>query len=405
MLRVAVALFLAQLGYHAYVASLPLALLHAGRPDALIGALMGAAALIQIPAAFLAGGLIDRLGGRAVFVGSAASFLGAATLLAAGLAAPGGWLPALVLVRLLQGVGLAAAMPAALSLVPGLVAPSRLATGLSLASLAGNVSLAIAPPASLAIVAATSFQLLSTLVLAAVAGGLALGWTLPRRAPAAPAHDTSPSGSPDPAPPRRPGLGRRVSGAFRPAWRPSWALLLLGTVLYLAHWGVLTGYLPQRAAAAGADVGFLFTADAVSLMVLRLPFAWLADRVPTHGLVVAGLLVTIGALVVLLLPLTTASMVLAGVGTGGGAALILPPLTVEISRRSDETDRGSAFALYSVAFAVGTAGGSIGLAPLIDRIGFETALWLGIAGLAAAIAATLADRRLVRARATAAAAT
>lgn len=385
MLRLAVALFLAQVGFHAFIASLPLALLDAGRSDALIGALMGAAAVIQIPAAFVAGGLIDRFGGRAVFLASGAAFLLAAGLLASGLASPGGSLAALVAVRLLQGVGLAACMPAALSLVPDLVKPARLATALSLASLAGNVSLAITPPASLAILGAGTFQSVATVTMAAVSMGVALGWTLRRPGIAGPA--LSPEHTDDP---RRAASSART---FRPAWRSSWALLLLAMVLYIFHWGVITGYLPQRAAGGGADVGLYFTADAVSLMVLRLPLAWLTDRLRSEWLVVAGLALTIAALVVLIAPPSTALLVLAGLGTGGGAAFVLPAVTVELSRRSDESDRGSAFALYSVAFAVGIAIGSVGLAPFIDRVGFEVSLGIGIAGLLAAIAAVLADGR------------
>ncbi len=381
MLRLAIALFLAQTGFHAYVASLPLALLAADRSDALIGALMGAAAVVQIPAGFLAGGLIDRFGGRAIFLASAAAFLLAALLLVSGLAAPGGALPALVAVRLLQGVGLAACMPAALSLVPGLVGPARLATGLSLVALAGNVSLAVSPPVSLAILGAGSLQLVSTVVLATVAGSLGLGWTLER------------GGGPE-GPTGRPEARRPRGRLLRPAWRPSWGPILLAMVLYLVHWGVVTGYLPQRAAAAGADVGLLFTADALSLVVLRLPAAWLTDRLGSHGLILAGFAVTIGALVVLLLPPTTPLMILAGLGTGSGAALVLPPVTLELSRRSDASDRGSAFALYSVAFAVGIALGSEAFAPFIDTVGFDVAASIGIAALVAAIATALVDRRL-----------
>lgn len=393
MLRLAIALFLTQIGFHAFIASLPLALLDAGRPDALIGAMMGAAAIVQIPAAFVAGGLIDRFGGRAVFLASAVSFLLAAGLLATGLAAPGGSLEIMVAVRLLQGVGLAACMPAALSLVPEMVRPARLATALSLASLAGNVSLAITPPASLAVLAAGSIQLVATAVLAAVSAGFAIGWTLhrPGRADPKGREPGAGIGRDLPTPPPRGGR------TFRPAWRGNWALILLTMVLYIVHWGVITGYLPQRAVGSGADVGFFFTADAVSLMVLRMPLAWLTERVRADVLVVAGLALTILALLVLVPLPTTASLVLAGLGTGGGAAFILPPITVELSRRSDETDRGSAFALYSVAFAVGIAIGSIGLSPFIDLIGFQAALGFGIAALTVAIGAMVADRRTMSA--------
>lgn len=73
MLRLSLALFLAQAGFHAVIASLPLALLDAGHGNAEIGAVMGSSAITQLGAAFMAGGLIDRFGGRIVFlIGSGA---------------------------------------------------------------------------------------------------------------------------------------------------------------------------------------------------------------------------------------------------------------------------------------------------------------------------------------------
>ena len=41
----------------------------------------------------------------------------------------------------------------------------------------------------------------------------------------------------------------------------SWALPLLMIVLYVAHWGTVTAYLPARAEDAGANVGLFFAAD------------------------------------------------------------------------------------------------------------------------------------------------
>jgi len=39
---------------------------------------------------------------------------------------------------------------------------------------------------------------------------------------------------------------------FRPAWRAAWWPPLAVSFLFVAHWGVITGYLPQRAETAGA---------------------------------------------------------------------------------------------------------------------------------------------------------
>lgn len=373
MLRLSLAAGFAQVGFHAFLASLPLALLAAGRSDASIGAIMGVAALTQVAAAFVAGGLIDRFGGRLVLLAGAAAFLAAAGLLVTGVAAADGPIVPLVATRVLQGVGIAACMPAAMSLVPGLVSAARLPTALALVGLAANVSLALAPPISLRILDASSLQVVAAATLACVVAGVALAWPVGRADQSARA------------------AGPRGARTFHPAWRRAWSGPLALSVLFVAHWGVVTGYLPQRAEAAGADVGLFFTADAVGVLVARVPAGMLVERLGSRWLIVAGIAVTIGGLLLLLVPPTTPLLVLAGAGTGIGAALILPPVTFELSRRADDSDRGSAFALFAVAFSVGVAAGSIGVAPFFERLGFEAALAAGIVACTAAALVALAD--------------
>ena len=307
MLRLTLAVGLASVGFHAFLASLPLALLAAGHPDALIGAVMGVAALVQVGAAFVAGGLIDRFGGRLALLGAATSFLAAALLLASGFAAPDGPLAAIVLVRVLQGIGLAAALPAAMSLVPGIVGGARVATALAIVGVAANVSLAASPAISLAILDASSLQVVATVASVVVALGIVLAWPLGRSDQAARA------------------AGPRGARTFHPAWRRAWSGPLALSVLFVAHWGVVTGYLPQRAAAAGADVALFFTADAIALVLTRVPSGMLVERVGSRWVIVAGIVVTVLALAFLLPSPTTPLLVIAGVGTGVGGALILPP--------------------------------------------------------------------------------
>jgi predicted MFS family arabinose efflux permease len=176
-------------------------------------------------------------------------------------------------------------------------------------------------------------------------------------------------------------------------------------VLYVAHWGVVTAYLPQRAEAAGADVGLFFAADGLALLALRVPTGMLADRIQPRWLVLVGLAVTVVAIGLLVLPVTTPILILAGVLTGGGAGLVATPLLVELSRRSTDADRGSAFAMFSAALATAIVLGSIGLAPIIATAGFEATIAVTIAGLAIATVVVLLDKGLApanRSRASAA---
>jgi DHA1 family solute carrier family 18 vesicular amine transporter 1/2 len=374
MLRLALALALAQFGFHSFIASLPVALVGAGRSEAEIGVIVGSAALVPMVAALAAGGLIDRYGGRLVFMFGSASLLGAAALFAGSIATPDGSTAVLLLPRILQGLGIAFVMPAALSLVPGLVERPRLGTALGLVGVGANISLAISPPLSLVILQAASLQAVGVTAMIPVVVAMLLVWGMPR-----PAFVSA-------------GEGRSGWRAFYPSWRKAWKGPLLVTLLFLVHWGIITSYLPERAVLAGADIGLFFTADAVAILALRVPAGYLAGRLGTRWLIVSGVIVTVLALSLLLLPATTLLLIVAGLGTGAGGALILPPLTLELSERSSDADRGSAFALFNIAFSGGIAVGSLAVAPIIGSLGFETVLLASIAAASLAGVIAAADR-------------
>lgn len=346
MIRLGIALGLAQSGFHAWIATIPLAMHAVGRADGEIGAVVGAASIFNLLAALASGGLIDRYGGRLVYLAGCGVLLAAAAPVAVGVVDARSPFAVWLVVRLLQGVGLAAVLPAVQVLVPLRVSAARLPTALASVGIAGNLSLALTPPLSLLLLERFGLGSVGLVVGVSVLGGaLLLG--LERRDESG-APGVSHDGSPD----------RRRSSAFRPAWRPEWAAPLACSLLFIAHWGVVTGYLPQRAERAGADVSLFFTGDALALLALRVPAGWLAGRIPALPLVMGGTLVTCAALAVLLLPPTTPLLVLAGLGTGVGSALFFPIILIELSRRSDSRDRGSAFGLYSVMFGAVSRSGA-----------------------------------------------
>lgn len=399
LLRLAVALFALQAGFHGFTASLPVALARAGVPDGEIGLIVGLAALVQVPAAFVGGALVDRFGGlRLLATGGVAYLIGAGVLLLPGLDPATDRVP-FVVARVSQGIGIAMTLPAALSLVPGLVAPDRRGFGLAFMGSAHNLTLIVLPPLSLAVLGTGSaLGRVAVVVAAIVVAGIVLLFA-PRvgvRAGVAAMAAAAAAG------PRSDG-GDRADGSAGPAlatrrfgfaFRREWAPPLVITLLYVAHWGVVTAYLPQRAELAHADVGLFFVADGVAVLALRIPSGWLADRVQPRWLVLAGLALTAIAIGLLVLPATTPILIAAGTLTGSGAGLILTPLLVEISRRSTDADRGSAFALISAALAGALVLGSIGAAPIIVSVGFEATILVTIVGLAFAAVVALADSGL-----------
>ena len=188
---------------------------------------------------------------------------------------------------------------------------------------AHNLTLVVIPPISLAVLAATSLHGVAAMAVAFVLAG---SRDRPHRAAPFPADrriERRPDGPTDVA-------RRRLGFAFRRAWAP----LIAIDLLYIVHWGVIVAFLPQRAEAAGADIGLFFVADGIAILLSRVPSGWLADRIRPIFLILAGLAATGGAVVLLTLPPTTPLLIVAGALTGAGGGLVITPILVELSRRS-----------------------------------------------------------------------
>ncbi len=383
VLRLAFALFAVQSGFHGFTASLPVALTRAGVPDPEIGLIVGVAALVQVPAAFLAGVIVDRVGGfRMLTIGGASYLIGCAILALPGVE-PGGPAWPFVVARVFQGIGIAGTLPAALSLVPHLTEPARRGFGLAFMGSAHNLTLVAIPPLSLIVLSATSLHGVALTMATVVVIGLVVIWIAPFRLRPGGTDGTGGSGTLRVA-------RRRFGFAFRRTWAPIIAIV----ILFIWHWGVVIGYLPQRAEAAGADIGLFFAADGVSILASRVPAGWLADRIRPVILMLVGLSMTAVTIVLLALPATTVLLVAAGLLSGAGAGLVMTPMLVELSRRSGDADRGSAFSLFSAALAVALVLGSVGGAPLVAVFGFEVAMLATLGGIFGAAALTLWDAGL-----------
>ena len=377
MIRLSIALFLIQAGAHSYTASIPVALARAGRTDAEIGALVGVAALVQIVAALIGGALIDRYGAMRLFIVGGLCYLAASGLLLfGGLDQEATGL--LVVARMLQGIGFGFCVPAALSVIPRFVSVARRGVALATAGAAHNLAFVLMPPISIIILDAAGLDALALTVIVMVVAGILLAVIRPTPAPTTAESHL--------------GIAKRRFGI---AFRRSWLGPLGVTLLFVIHWGVISAYLPQRAEAVGANIGLFFAADGLFVLLGRVPAGWLADHVRPLLLVLVGLAMTAVAVsVLLLLTPTTEVLVAAGVLTGTGAAVIIIPLMLALTERSTDADRGSAFSVYSACFAGALALGSIGTAPLIDTLGFEVLLGLGLVALGLSAVVAIADRGL-----------
>ncbi len=370
----ALAVFLVQGGFHFYTATLPLALNQGGVPDGVIGLIVGVSAIVQIPAAIVGGRLVDRFGGVRLLTAGCIAYLVGSAILVLPLSDPAGSAIPFVIARLFQGAGIAVVLPSALSLVPALMPPGRNPRGLSIVGAAQNLTLTVIPPLSLVLLNNSDIHGVAWGAIVAVAVGVGLFRAIGLR----------------PTLPQRPAVPHRYGIAFQ----RSWAIPLLITITYVAHWGAVTAYLPVKAVGEGADVGLYFAADGVAIFLMRLPTAWLAERISSRTLMVVGGVATAVAIGMLLLPLTTPLLIASGLLGGAAGGLVLSPVLFELSSRATDANRGSAFALYSGALAGAISLGSIGGAPVVAVFGLSAALAIGIALIGVATALTLTDRSL-----------
>src|SRR5207302_5544515 len=102
----------------------------------------------QLVATLISGPLVDRRGARlAMRLGAACYVLAALLFLTSA------WLPAIVLARILHGIGIALVLPAVLSVVPAVVSRRFRGTALGTVGAFNNVALAIGPPLGLLLLA------------------------------------------------------------------------------------------------------------------------------------------------------------------------------------------------------------------------------------------------------------
>jgi predicted MFS family arabinose efflux permease len=245
------------------------------------------------------------------------------------------------------------------------------------------MTLVALPPISLAVLSATSLNGVTLSVVGFVLAGI-----LVLRIAPLPFRVGQPGESSLPADASV--AKRRLGFAFRRAWISVLSVVLL----YGAHWGVIVAYLPQRAELAGADIGLFFVADGLAILSARVPTGWLADRVRPIVLASTGIMLTAGAVALLTLPPATPLLVAAGALSGSGAGLVMTPMLVELSRRSGDADRGSAFSLFSASLAAALSIGSVGAAPIVGSAGFEVALIVSLVGLGLAAVVLVLDRGL-----------
>lgn len=320
-----------------------------GAGPAMLGLVIGAYSMTNLPANVLGGWLIDRWGRRPVLLLGLA--LAAGTVALYPLAATPSQLLA---ARLAHGAAGGILVPAVFT-VTGDAARTG-ATGRAMGRLGAAIGAAavVAP----ALAGVTRQAVGTTAVFLGVSGLLLLGLVVaflgvrePKGAPRSrPRH-----------PERQTATRRAASGGLRELLAtPGLRRVLMTVATMTAAVGVLAGFLPGAVEGLGAPAaatGGLFTIYAlVAAAVMLSPVSGAVDRSGPWRPITVGLSALAASLVLLAVP----SLALAPVGTamfGVGYGLVFPAASAAVSLASTVANRGRAFGLFNAAFSVGLAAG------------------------------------------------
>jgi MFS family permease len=340
-----------------------------GGGPAAVGVAVGAFSLTTLVLRPLAGRWADRHGRRPLLIGGAVLFglLVVGHLLVTALAA-------LVVLRLLLGVAEALYFVAGFAALADLAPPGRAGEALSYNSLALYFGIATGPIVGQALLGWGGFAL----VWAGLGGLLVVAVLLAARVP----ETLEPT-----------------SGPFPPAPLVHPAALVPGLGLFIgvAVVGGFLAFASLHAAHLGVELWSTVPAlFGVVVVVCRLLFATLPDRVPPLRLAAAALAAS-GAGMALIAAVPAASSLFAGATLLAiGAAFLTPAVFAAIFSGVPPSQRGSAAGTASVFIDLGLSGGPL-LLGFIAAAGGVQAAFLTAAGLAAAGAVLLTLHRIPRA--------
>ncbi len=340
-----------------------------GGSDAWAGVAFGAFALSALVLRPVAGRLSDTLGRRPLLLGGA--LIAAASLALLTIADD---IAAIVALRLLAGVAEAAFFVAGFAAIADLAPRKRLGEALSYNSLGLYLGIALGPPLGEVLVGISGYVLAWTgaAVLAVVAAGLALLVGETRE-------------------PTAPGVAAERRFIHRPALP-----IVLGFLASLVAMGGFLAFASIHAVEVGLPNASLplFTYGGV-VVVCRIAFARLPDRVPPLALGAAALGVLAGGLVIAATWRSPIGLIAGAAVAGVGIAFTTPAFFAAIFATASPMQRGVAAGTASAAIDLGLGIGPIALGFVAESLGIPWAFGIGaaVAGVGALWTLWLRRRR------------
>lgn len=372
--RATVTNFFFWLSVNAYVL-LPLHVEALGGTEIEIGIIMGLYSAVGIVTQPVIGPWVDALG-RRPFVLAGIALMTASHALAAALET----LPALAIVRVLQGLGFSAWFVGIFSYVIDVVPPARRGWALGIFGVSGFAATALAPLAGEQIIRRFGFRPLFvlSLVVALVAAGMV--WPL---------RDVRPTGTVQ-SPLR--GTGWLRGGAAEMA-----RLHMLVTLFFGLGTGTLFTFLPTFSDRLGVtSLALFYTAYAVAAIAVRVAGGRLVDTLGRRAVIVPSMFLQaaaatmLAALALLVAPGAAAPVLpvlfLAGLVSGSAHGFLYPGLAALATDLTPAERRAAVVGVFSAMFLVGQAAGAVLFGHVAHAFGYGT-LWTTLTVLLVAGAA------------------
>lgn len=351
--QMTVGMFFLFTAFYLALPTLPLYIKQLGGNDSHVGLAMGAFSLTAVLFRPVVGGLLDRYGRRPFVLWGMAVFA-----LAMFLYGWAGGIAALLVLRVVHGVGWASSTTAVGTVITDIIPVARRGEGMGWYGLAMTVSMALGPMAGIWLMETYAARglFLSATGLSVLALALAVATPMPFKA----------SG----------GAGRLA--VYEPALLPISVAIAFLTVAY----GGIVTFLPLFAASIQVNAGIFFLVYAVVLTLVRPVAGRLSDLHGEAAVIVPATGMAALALLVLSMARGMAGLVGAAVLYGIGFGAAQPSLQAATVRLVPGGRTGVANASFFTAFDLGISVGSVALGWVSQLLGYQ-ALFLASAASAA----------------------
>lgn len=333
----------------------PLYIEEHGGSEADIGILMGVFMLAATVCRPWVSDLVDRIGRRRSFtIGSLMMVALPVGYLSLTGPLPGVY-PALLMMRIVHGIGMALCFTAAFTFVADIVPAERLNEGIGIFGISGLVGMAVGPAFAEFALNHTGFP--AMFMTASLLACIGLGVHLPLAEPLIEGRtgDAGPS-------------------FFKVLMRPKmFSVALLAVLFGVGQAGAGNFVAPLAAARHIAHVSWFFVAYSLAAALVRLGGGRVADRVGELRVIPYALVITGTGLLGVSLARESLILTLAGAITGCGHGLLFPSLNSLAVRGEPAGTRGKITGIYTGALDGGNFSGSI----LLGYVGE----WLGLRAL------------------------